>query len=257
MVIALNEASNLRRCFERLRWATRILLVDSGSTDGTLEIARDFPQADVVQRPFDDFASQCNFGLTQVSTPWVLSMDADYRLSEEFVRELGLIDEGGFAAFEASFVYCIYGRRLRGSLYPPRKVLYRRSRAVYHNEGHGHRVVIDGAVGKLRSVIYHDDRKPLARWIASQQSYARREADYLATADIRTMRRADRVRARGWPAPLGVFFYALLWKGCIADGWAGWFYVLQRTLAEIIIALEIVDRRLTGACKSDGGQGLE
>ena len=50
----------------------------------------------------------------------------------------------------------------------------------------------------------------------------------------------------GWPAPPLVFLYALLVKGCVLDGWPGWFYVLQRTAAEIMIALELADRRLTG-----------
>jgi hypothetical protein len=49
-----------------------------------------------------------------------------------------------------------------------------------------------------------------------------------------------------WPAPLAVFFYTLLIKGCVFDGWPGWYYVLQRAFAEILIALEIIDRRLRG-----------
>ena len=48
-----------------------------------------------------------------------------------------------------------------------------------------------------------------------------------------------------WSAPILVFFYTLFGKGCILSGWRGWFYVLQRTLVEIMIALEIVDRRLS------------
>jgi hypothetical protein len=48
----------------------------------------------------------------------------------------------------------------------------------------------------------------------------------------------------GWPAPILVFFYTLLWKRCVLDGWPGWLYVLQRTFAETIISIEVVDRRL-------------
>jgi hypothetical protein len=51
----------------------------------------------------------------------------------------------------------------------------------------------------------------------------------------------------GWPAPLLVFFYTLLVKRCILDGWAGWVYALQRTVAEALISLEIADRRLRGS----------
>jgi hypothetical protein len=96
----------------------------------------------------------------------------------------------------------------------------------------------------LAGVIYHDDRKPLTRWLASQQNYAAVEARYLAEAPIRTLKRSDRIRRMGWPAPLGVLFYTLFVKGCILDGWPGWYYALQRLVAETMIALEIFDRRL-------------
>ena len=79
MILTSNEAANIRRTVERLLWAPRILVVDSFSSDETLAMLRDYPQIEVVQQPFVDFASQCNFGLTQVTTPWVLSLDADYR----------------------------------------------------------------------------------------------------------------------------------------------------------------------------------
>src|SRR4051812_26253660 len=88
LVITYNEAPNIARTLDRLTWARRILVVDSGSNDQTLQIIRSYPQAEVVQRSFDDFASQCNFGLTQISTTWVLSLDADYVLSEAVVAEL-------------------------------------------------------------------------------------------------------------------------------------------------------------------------
>jgi hypothetical protein len=52
-----------------------------------------------------------------------------------------------------------------------------------------------------------------------------------------------------WPAPLGVLPYVLFVKGCVLDGWAGWYYALQRLLAEALLAIEIIDRRLGG----DGG----
>src|SRR5262249_57388185 len=81
LIITLDEAPNIGRTLDKLGWARRIVVVDSGSTDGTLELLRGYPQVDVVQHPFADFAAQCNFGLTQVATNWVLSLDADYELS--------------------------------------------------------------------------------------------------------------------------------------------------------------------------------
>ena len=129
------------------RWAGRIVVVDSGSSDGTLEILARYPQVALFTRAFDSFADQCNFGLAQVQTEWALSLDADYELSDCLVQELSSLDEKqDVAGYRASFVYRIHGRPLRATLYPPRVVLYRVKNARYVNEGHGHKVVVSGIV---------------------------------------------------------------------------------------------------------------
>lgn len=248
LIITHNEAPNIARTIGKLLWAKRIVVIDSGSTDATLDMLRGFPQVDVIQHPFSDFASQCNFGLTQVDTPWVLSLDADYELGDALVEELaGLRAPDDVAGYRAKFVYRIHGRALRGTLYPPRVVLYRKDKARYRNEGHGHRVAIAGEILPLAGVIYHDDRKPLARWFDSQQRYARIEAHYLIETPSAQLTRNDRIRRLGWLAPIGVLFYTLFIKGCILDGWPGWYYALQRLCAETLIALEIIERRLRGS----------
>ncbi len=245
LILTYNEAPNIERTLEKLAWASDILLIDSGSTDDTLKIASTYPQVRVVHRPFDNFANQCNFGLEQITSEWVLSLDADYELSSELIEEIrGLDSDDEVCGYKAGFVYRVYGQALRATLYPPRTVLYRKQKAKYHNEGHGHRVSIAGKAVPLRARIYHDDRKPLSRWFNSQQRYARDEADFLLTSAPEALKGVDKIRAKGWPASFLVFFYTLIAKGCIFDGWAGWFYVLQRTLAETMIATEIVDRRL-------------
>ncbi len=253
LVITYNEAPNIARTLDRLLWARRIVVIDSGSTDETLEIVRSYPQAEVIHRSFDDFASQCNFGITQVATAWVLSLDADYELSEALVTELrNLRPVETIVGYRARFIYRVYDRPLRGTLYPPRTVLYRKHKASYRNEGHGHRVVITGEIAPLSAVIFHDDRKPLARWIASQQRYACREAEHLLASDPKALGRTDRIRLAAWPAPAAVFIYTLIFKGCLLDGWRGWYYALQRLLAETMIALEIIDRRLRRGLRSSG-----
>jgi glycosyltransferase involved in cell wall biosynthesis len=245
LIITRDEAPNIQRTINKLSWARRIVVVDSGSTDETLNILQTYSRVEVFHHPFRDFASQCNFGLAQITTPWVLSLDADYELSESMVQELQLLAPAKeTVGYRAQFVYRIYGRPLRGSLYPPRIVLYRKDQAIYRNEGHGHRVSISGTVLSLASPIYHDDRKSLAHWFASQQRYARQEAEHLLTSDRTALARNERIRLAAWPAPLAILVYTLLVKGCLLDGWPGWFYALQRMLAETMIALEIIDRRL-------------
>jgi glycosyltransferase involved in cell wall biosynthesis len=245
LVITYNEAPNVARTLAKLTWANRIVVIDSGSTDETLAIVGSHSQAEVIYRRFDDFASQCNFGLTMVRTTWVLSLDADYELSDDLLMEMkNLIPTEKVSGYLAPFIYRIHGRPLRGTLYPDRVVLYRKSRATYRKEGHGHRVVIDGEVQPLQGVIYHDDRKSIARWFASQQRYATEEAEHLFTSPRIDLTRADRIRLAAWPAPIAAFVYTLLIRGCILDGWAGWYYALQRMLAETLIAIEIIDRWL-------------
>ena len=245
VVLTFNEEDNLARTLDRLTWAPSVLVVDSGSTDATLTIAAAYPNTRVVTRPFDTFAGQCNFALTQVKTPYVLSLDADYVLSEALVAEIAALqDNPAIAGYRAAFTYRIYDKPLRGTLYPPRTVLYRREQARYRDYGHGHAVEIDGAVRDLSGKIFHDDRKPLSRWFASQAKYARQEADYLLTTPRDQLGFADRVRLTVVLAPVLVPLHTLFLKGCILDGPAGWHYALQRLLAETMIALEIIDRRL-------------
>lgn len=245
LIITYDEAPNIGRTLAKLTWAHRVLVIDSGSIDETLSIIQTHKNVDVFYRKFDDFASQCNFGLTHVQSEWVLSLDADYELSNELIREIRQLQPlDAVSGYRVRFTYRIYGKPLRGSLYPARTVLYRRTKGVYRNEGHGHRVFVDGSIQDLDGVIYHDDRKSLARWVSSQKRYANEEARYLLNAASSSLNRSDRIRRMAWPAPILVFFYTLIAKGCILDGWAGWYYVLQRVLAELLIALEIVDREL-------------
>ena len=246
LLITFNEERNIVRTLAKLEWASQIVVIDSGSTDRTLEILADNPKVMVVHREFDSFAGQCNFGLTQVDTDWVLSLDADYVLTDELVEELiGLRDGDGVNGFEAAFTYCVYGRPLRGSLYPARTVLYRRTAARYEDEGHGHRVRIDGLVKKLGGEILHDDRKSLQRWFKSQLAYAIIEAHHIQGTDSAELPLQDRLRKYIWPSVPAVVFYTLVWKRCLLDGWRGWFYVLQRVYAEVLLALHLLEHKLS------------
>lgn len=251
LLITYNEEANLERVLDRLSWARRIVVVDSFSTDATLDILAEDSRVDVYYRTFESFADQCNFGLTKIETEWVLSLDADYVLADGFVEEMAsLVGETAseadseaaseadseVAGYTARFTYCVDGTPLRASLYPPRTVLFRRAMACYAADGHAHRLQLDGDTAPINTRILHDDRKPIASWLDAQRRYAEHEAAKLSAAST-PLGFVDRLRTKRWIAPLLTPLYCLFRKGLILDGPAGWLYTAQRTYAELLLTL--------------------
>lgn len=246
LVLTYNEAPNIARCLERLSWAKRVVVLDSGSTDETAAIAAGFAHVDILVRAFDNHTDQWNHGLDAVETEWVLALDADYVLGDGFEKEVASLEvPENTDALNASFRYLVFGQPLKASLYPPRPVLFRKSRCRYEQDGHTQALHIKGGVGQLQTTIDHDDRKPLSRWIKAQDHYAILEANKLLTHDRSNLRIQDRLRTTGWAAVPATLIYTLFIRGTLLDGWRGWYYTLQRTLAEMLLALRLLEARLT------------
>lgn len=242
LILTFNEASNIDRTLKRLTWAKTIVVIDSYSTDQTLENLQSYPQVQIFQRMFDSFASQCNYGLAQIKSEWVLSLDADYILSDELIDELkALPKEAQVDSYIVRFKYCVFSQPLRGTLYPPRKVLYRRDKAVYKEDGHAHRVYVDGKTSMLSSYIYHDDHKPLDRWLKAQSKYMVIESKKLLETPVSELSFGDRIRRQKILAPFAILIYCLIINRGILDGWAGWYYTFQRTLAEILLSIRLIE----------------
>src|SRR5665213_1875215 len=101
LLLTFNESRNLPRCLDALAWCDDIAIVDCGSTDGTVDIAH-ARNVRVLHRPFDNFASQRNFGLAEAGYQhdWVLHLDADEVVTPAFVaRLLALEPEDGIDAY--------------------------------------------------------------------------------------------------------------------------------------------------------------
>lgn len=243
LVLTYNEEPNLERTLKRLSWAREVVVLDSGSSDATAEIAQRFDFVRWETRRFDDHTQQWNHGVDLISMEWVLALDADYVLGAGFEDELTRLT-GEFDAYQAGFRYLILGQPLRGSLYPPRAVLFRKSRCRYVQDGHTQLLQVPGAIGPMQTKIDHDDRKPLSRWLVSQDKYAVLEAEKLMAVDSSQLRPQDRLRRTMWAAVPISLIYTLFVRGVIWDGWHGWYYALQRVLAEMLLALRLIERRL-------------
>lgn len=247
LILTHNEEANIGRTLDHLGWLDSILVIDSGSSDGTLSILAGHAAVRVLHRPFDSFADQCNFGLDQISSPWVLSLDADYLIPPPLAAEIQAVIRdpaaSAMAGYAIPFRYCIAGRPLRSGMLPPRTSLYRTALGRYRNDGHGHRIVLSGPVGRLRQPIFHDDRKPLQRWLASQGSYLAIEAAKLRSTPSSQLSLADRLRKHTPLAPLAALLFCLVWKGGVLEGWRGWAYAQQRMYAELLLHLMLLEGR--------------
>ena len=244
VLLTYNEAPNIARTLSHLTWARDVIVVDSGSTDDTAAILARFSNVRVFSRPFDTFANQWRYAVTDtgIATPWILRLDADYQLADELVHELRQLDpDAPVSAYRIAFDYAVFSHRLRSSLYPANTILLRRGRFKVWDNGHTESWAVEGPVKTLRARVTHDDWKATDVWMSAQGRYMRRELEKLAT---RKSRLRDWLRLRPPLMPFAVFLYCLFGRGLILNGRAGLFYALQRMIAEAALSLMVLEARL-------------
>lgn len=250
LVLTYNEEANIGMCLKRLQWARRVVVLDSFSTDNTITLAQGFPNVVIKNRKFDNHTTQWNYGLDQIDSEWVLALDADYILPLESIVELQLL-HGNLDAYSVFFNYCVFGKRLRASLYPPRTSLFRVKLFRYAQDGHTQLLNTASAiVGGLSTRIDHDDRKSLARWFSSQMKYAALESQKLSTP-TEEVHWKDSIRQWFILAPILTPLYCLLYKRLVFDGWPGLYYTLQRTFAELVLSLTLLDKKIRSMQSKD------
>ena len=248
LILTYNEEANINRTLTGVAWARRIVVVDSGSTDRTLELLAAWPQVQVFQRRFDSHARQWNYGLAQISDGWVLSLDADYQLTSELRAEIrSVLKQPGLpAGYAIAFQYCVFGRPLRGNVLPPRIALFQRQAGHYVDDGHTQNLVLNGPCCRLQQRLLHDDRKPLSRWLWAQERYLRLEVEKLRNTPPGQLGVADRLRRCKLVAPFLVLPFCLLVRGGLLDGWRGCFYAFQRTYVELLFSLMLIEAEYGG-----------
>lgn len=275
LVLTLNEEQNIGPCLASVSWADDILIVDSFSSDSTVEIARSMG-ARVVQRRFDTFADQRNFGIRhgRLRHPWVLHLDADERVTPELHEELlRATREEGKDAFRVPSKMMLYGRWLRRSgMYPTYQVRFGRPEAlVFKQVGHGQREDLPPTrIGTLRNaLVHHSFSKGLTDWFEKHNRYSSAEAQYALASLGRSLdlaglvsfadstRRRRALKDLSYRLPFRAFLrfaYMYILRGGILEGRTGLAYCTLLALYEQMIVLKIHEMRNGSANPSDRSQ---
>lgn len=217
VTITLNEAPRLERCRRSIAWADEWLVVDSGSSDGTPDLARRLG-ARVLERPFDNFSNQWNYAADQARGDWVLVLAADEQVSSELRCEIEavLASADGAGCYAMPRRNVIFGRWLRyGGQYPDWSYrLFRKGSARWVGDVH-ERLAYLGSAGRLRAPIVHHSFDTLAQWIRKMDRCTTQEAQFAAA----------RGETAFWPdiTLRPVFWFARMYiaqRGFL-DGWQG------------------------------------
>jgi glycosyltransferase involved in cell wall biosynthesis len=162
IVITKNEAAHIAECLDSVAFCDERIVVDSGSDDGTPDLARQ-AGARVEFNPWAGFGAQKNFALSLAQGEWVLSLDADERITPQLAAEIvAAMAVRDVDAFEMSRLSSFCGRPMRHSGWSPDYVvrLFRRGRARFSDDLVHERVVCDGRLGRLKNQLIHH---PMAR----------------------------------------------------------------------------------------------
>ena len=187
-VITLNEERNVARAIESLRCADEILIVDSGSTDRTVELAEKLGVR-VLEAGWLGYAAQKNWAAEHASNEWILSLDADEALSEALEAEIWSVKKSGpqFDAYTMPRLARYLGRWIYHSgWYPDRKIrLYHRDKAKWVGDFVHESVQTYGRVGHLQSNILHFTCESLSEHVKTMDRYTTLAAQELAARKVK------------------------------------------------------------------------
>lgn len=252
VIITLNEARHIAACIASVRFCDEVLVVDSGSTDGTPELARE-AGARVMARPFDDFASQKNFAVSQAGQEWVLSLDADERVSAELAAEIPRTLAAAApqtAAYRMPRWNFILGRRMRfgggGGDKPVR--LFRKEGTRFQGIVH-ETASFGGKIGDLRAPLLHYSTPDAASYMHKLNAYTALEARLLKERGA-SFRRTD-LAIR----PIGRFLQMYIVQAGFLDGRTGLVFALLSAYYEAVRYFKFceISARVTRHPRESGG----
>ncbi|HVN99906.1 MAG TPA: glycosyltransferase family 2 protein [Steroidobacteraceae bacterium] len=221
-IITHNEADRIGACIESARFCDEIVVVDSHSSDATREIAARLG-ARVIERDWPGYRSQKQFATDAAGCDWVLSIDADERVTPALRAEIEALRAGGFAGARGYGIPRLteyFGRFLRhGNAWPDRQVrLYDRRCARWSGYEVHEKIVVDGAVGRLEAPLEHYAYRGLDDQLVRLDRYASLMAAQMHAAG----RRAGLAQVLVNPA--WRMFRGLILKRGVLDGWRGWMF---------------------------------
>jgi len=217
-IITLNESANIAAALESVRWADEVVVVDSQSTDDTVEIARQYTDK-VIVRPWPGYVAQKNFAADQASHDWIISLDADERVTPELADEVRALlnadpPAAGYRIPRVTF-HC--GRWIRSTdWYPDYQLrLYDRRRARWTGRHVHESVRADGTVARLRGEIQHYAYRDIAHHLQTMDRYTSLAARQM----FEDGRRASWIDIL--VTPRLTFFRNYILRGGFRDGMAG------------------------------------
>lgn len=244
-VLAKNEEPNIGKCLRSLEpCGIPVVLLDSGSTDRTREIASGFSFCEVRPHAYVDHATAYNNITGNGQADFELILDADMEITPALWAELtSLITETNWDVVRAPVRFYVDGYPLRfGALYPPKPVLFRSGKTYFVPRGHGEALVPAFRVHTTREYLVHNDLKPYEAYLLSQVRYGRNLAARSAAGQASLK---DRLRAS---TPLFALLYplvSLILRGGIFSGRLGLIYALDRTIAVLVQHRVVMASRLS------------
>lgn len=176
IVLTYNEEANIRSCLESLKdFTDEIFLLDSFSTDKTLEIAREYTEK-IFQNPFVDWVQQRNWAFNNLpfSYQWIFVLDADEQLTKELCLEISTTLASSIQKYDGYYIkrnFIFLGKWLKygGNQKDFILRLMKKDKARYvTTSGFREKIVVDGTIGLLTSPMLHEDHKYLGAWIEKQ-----------------------------------------------------------------------------------------
>jgi glycosyltransferase involved in cell wall biosynthesis len=223
IIITLNEENNIAECLKSLSWADEIIVVDSGSTDKTVDLAGE-NGAKVLFRKFDDFSSQKNFALDNASSEWILSVDADERINTALAEEIKAVSvDRGHEGYFIPRKNIIFGREMKygGHQNDKHLRLFRRDSGRFVSPIH-ESVKGKGVIGILSNPIVHYSTFSRQEYLGKLRQYTDMEADLMVSSRKKVYRHYILTR------PAAIFAKRYFFQKGFLDGWKGLeFYFLS------------------------------